>query len=481
METEKNSTWSGDLLNREADARVVIDFTIGRVAERAAAKKSSSYVMNVDAGWGQGKTFFLHGLQRQLKEEGYLVAYVNAWEDDHADDPLVAVMKAMQRCLPSQLDAKGKNALKATGKTAGRVALTVGKSIGLQAAKRYLGESGLQEVLTEWDGAEAGVNKATEQFLDAQADAIMKSFDRSQDAISAFKKSLRKLAEKSEDGKPIYILVDELDRCRPLYAIALLERVKHIFNVDGVVFVVATDTEQLHHAVKAVYGEGFDARAYLRRFFDRTYRFGEPPLAVFVEKLFADAPLDTNFLTIPERTTNVSLMVGLMEAYALTLRDAEQIFDVLRSVATLWPHQFKNKGAKIQLLYLLGLICLQHKSRECFDAVAKGDFEGFKRLGGGSYMLEFRGSRDQQRGHDVKAILEFMGRETYQKLAIEILREETKSDGGLKEWLQVEVSKEFQERFCGQIPHGSKSLLVSYPELVRTAGRLMEPSNERKE
>lgn len=54
---------------------------------------------------------------------------------------------------------------------------------------------------------------------------------------------------------PAFIFIDELDRCRPSYAVEMLETIKHIFDISGVVFVVATDTEQLQHAVKVVYGE----------------------------------------------------------------------------------------------------------------------------------------------------------------------------------------------------------------------------------
>ncbi|WP_081764293.1 P-loop NTPase fold protein [Sphingobium sp. Ant17] len=66
---------------------------------------------------------------------------------------------------------------------------------------------------------------------------------------------------------PIFVVVDELDRCRPDYAIALLESIKHLFDVPGVVFVIALHGRQLTASIEAVYGAKFDATAYLRRFF----------------------------------------------------------------------------------------------------------------------------------------------------------------------------------------------------------------------
>ena len=63
---------------------------------------------------------------------------------------------------------------------------------------------------------------------------------------------------------PLFVFVDELDRCRPDYAIELLEGIKHLFGVPGVYFVVATNTVQLGESVKAVYGSGFDGVRYLK-------------------------------------------------------------------------------------------------------------------------------------------------------------------------------------------------------------------------
>jgi hypothetical protein len=56
-------------------------------------------VLNIDAVWGQGKTYFLTNFQRTLQAVGHPVAYVNAWTDDYADDPLISVMVAIEASL----------------------------------------------------------------------------------------------------------------------------------------------------------------------------------------------------------------------------------------------------------------------------------------------------------------------------------------------------------------------------------------------
>ena len=74
--------------------------------------------------------------------------------------------------------------------------------------------------------------------------------------------------EEKKKQRKVVVIVDELDRCKPTFAIQLLEVVKHLFNVKGLVFIFSLDIGELQHCVKTVYGQGFDAIGYLERFFD---------------------------------------------------------------------------------------------------------------------------------------------------------------------------------------------------------------------
>src|SRR5690606_8104541 len=113
---------------------------------------------------------------------------------------------------------------------------------------------------------------------------MVAKFSNNKKSIEAFRKNVASVVEKiGGDEKLLFVLVDELDRCRPPYAISLLERVKHLFELNGIVFLVATDTQQLQHSIKAVYGNDFSSERYLYRFFDRTYRFEEPSLTQFID------------------------------------------------------------------------------------------------------------------------------------------------------------------------------------------------------
>ena len=83
--------------------------------------------------------------------------------------------------------------------------------------------------------------------------------------------------EATKGDKPIIFIIDELDRCRPSYAVELLEQVKHFFSVSGIVFVLSIDKVQLGHAVRGVYGnDRINADEYLRRFIDIEYSIPVP-------------------------------------------------------------------------------------------------------------------------------------------------------------------------------------------------------------
>jgi hypothetical protein len=313
-----------------------------------------SYVLNIDARWGEGKTYFLTGFQRDLAEN-YTVAYVNAWEDDHADDPLLAMMSAVTGALSPGKSKTVEAAKKSLLNKGGRLAYLLAKHSALAVGRRVLGE-GADLIVEEFgskntEEAKVATQAALEEVINARAEIALSEFENAKQTISDFKASLALLVSQSSLKKPIFILIDELDRCRPAYAISLLERIKHLFDVDGVVFVLATDTSQLRYSIGAVYGAGFDGAGYLLRFFDRTYRFATPELGQFVAQLFERHAVNEEKLSSPPTLKAPQFVALVSRSFGLTLRDVERCHDVLRSAITMWPHR-----VKLELLYLYPLI-----------------------------------------------------------------------------------------------------------------------------
>ncbi|WP_230625622.1 P-loop NTPase fold protein [Photobacterium leiognathi] len=244
-----------------------------------------NYVLNLNAEWGAGKTYFLKRWSEDLKEH-YPVVYVDAWKKDYSDDPLMTVISSIIDQLRKQAGKdKDSPEFKVPRKLIGLLKAAA-PGIGRGLFKRYVGIDPVEVMNADSDNINIGniVDENGNEVEDKDGNPIDMSFAASEavkylinehDAKSAAIDSLKTSVFEwvsavvgiRRKELPAFIFIDELDRCRPSYAVEMLETIKHIFDIDGVVFVVAIDTEQLQHAVKAVYGEGFNAKMYLSRFF----------------------------------------------------------------------------------------------------------------------------------------------------------------------------------------------------------------------
>lgn len=142
--------------------------------------------------------------------------------------------------------------------------------------------------------------------------------------------------DKSGKKAPFFVLVDELDRCRPSYAVHLLERIKHLFEVDGVAFVFATNSQQLQHSIAGAYGQGFDGFTYLKRFFDRTYIFSPVSAKKRIEELCAT--IESKKVRVPDDDM-VEFISSGCTAYGLDLRAIEQVLEMIEVTVSAWQHK----------------------------------------------------------------------------------------------------------------------------------------------
>lgn len=112
----------------------------------------------------------------------------------------------------------------------------------------------------------------------------------------------------SEKEERLVIFVDELDRCRPDFAVQLLERIKHYFDLENITFVFSVNCEQLIYTIQKFYGENFDAGRYLGRFFDQIIHLPEAELLYYFTKLNIGSSIFFD-LTIQKfiQTKNLSL------------------------------------------------------------------------------------------------------------------------------------------------------------------------------
>ena len=93
---------------------------------------------------------------------------------------------------------------------------------------------------------------------------MLKSATKDKEVVAEFKKYLEELPGKL-GGKSIVFIIDELDRCKPPFALEIVEVVKHLFSVPNITFVLVMNRSQLEACVRNEYG-AVDASQYLQKF-----------------------------------------------------------------------------------------------------------------------------------------------------------------------------------------------------------------------
>ncbi|HGZ0342803.1 P-loop NTPase fold protein [Enterobacter cloacae] len=233
--------------------------------------KTSNLVININAEWGAGKTYFTKRLAKTIST-AHATVYIDAWKEDFSDDPLLTVFSSIKEQLTGQSD-KFTTLLNNTISNIGPLLKTATPILLEGLIKKYTG---------------------IETFSDLTKDLSTKLLDlhsEKANKIATIKKGISEWVRyiEQQDGiekkLPLFIIIDELDRCRPDFAISLLEITKHIFNIPGVIFIISTDTEQLQHSIKVVYGSEFSASHYLNRFFDRRFLLPTPKMSDFLATL----------------------------------------------------------------------------------------------------------------------------------------------------------------------------------------------------
>ncbi|HJT20372.1 MAG TPA: P-loop NTPase fold protein [Nitrospira sp.] len=286
------------------------------------------FVLALDAKWGNGKTTFVEMWRYHLSARHIRNLYFNAWETDYSADPLIAFIGEMGAAIknygkPSTRLTKAWKKVKAAGIVLAKRAFPV-------AAK--VGTAGVLDLDSLSEQALAGL------AADIAKDRIEK-YERDKKTVKGFRAQLQEFVkilseEEFEDGSKerLVFIVDELDRCRPTYTVELLERIKHFFDVDGLIFVLALDKEQLGHSIRAVYGAGIDVDGYLRRFLDLEYKLPSVANAKFVVYLseqyqLAEALRRAGYLNQDRAIPSaLDMFKHLAAVFHLSLRAQEQCF-----------------------------------------------------------------------------------------------------------------------------------------------------------
>lgn len=228
-------------------------------------------VVSLHAPFGTGKSTFFEMWKNDLlqrREDGEccpIPVILNAWETDFCGDPFLAIASGFETvidelCSTDSAGSEKKSAFKDAAKDVAWYGL------GLA--------NGIMSKLTGVDAIKAGefAQKQKEKRGNQEHDSLVREdlFQNFKDRVNA----LRRLKDALQDclgGDDLraIVMVDELDRCRPDYAIEYLETIKHVFDTKGIAFVLAVDRDQLESSAKSLFGAGLNFNEYYRKFVSR--------------------------------------------------------------------------------------------------------------------------------------------------------------------------------------------------------------------
>ena len=392
--------WEDDILNRRRYAGFLTNYVEGK-----CGNDKPSLVVALDAPWGSGKTFFVSHWARDLTNDKRPVILFNAWDNDSADDPTVSFMSELRNGLTlyrerlpfgtlasTEIERKSKEtighlrralmpalgvAAKAVLKKTTGIAIDeiIDTTIGLDESS--LGEINAKDISTEM--LDKGLDKFFENALDSHNNRLK--------SIKYFRKSLEELllllSNETDIQGPLFVFIDELDRCRPDYAIRLLEGIKHLFSVRGVAFIVSTNMGQLSKAVTAVYGNSFDGYAYLKRFFDIEFTLPEPSRLSYIELKAKNTVLEgisgcsglDPYVTSRSGARKFANITYIAEAMQLDLRSIQSILSIVEAVVLGLP-----KNSKIASMWLFFIAATRYSKPTLFQFILSPnkDFTEFR-------------------------------------------------------------------------------------------------------
>ena len=343
---DPDEPFKNDTLGRE---RPITTLTEIIVDEDQAA------VISVNGGFGSGKSAFLKMLAANLRrQEGTEVLEFNAWQQSYTSDPLVDLVSALAMDRDDRRDL-----LEAVGKFGLRVA----KGVGISALSFVTG--GMVHL------------GPVEDAQDGNDEALLPAWAQTESAVAEFTDGLRTVVGPESDDESgsvkLVIIVDELDRCRPDYAIDMLNVVRHLFAVPGVTVVLGVNQEELEHRVVEVFGPKTKADVYLRRFVDLPVSLRAPDptrIGRFVnsalQQALAGGQLGTDWV-------NAALEL-LLSSSDTSLRDVQQLASLAVRVV---PRGSDSSSAAYHRLAALSLIVLRHVDRQSYEGFVGGASDAF--------------------------------------------------------------------------------------------------------
>lgn len=282
-----------------------------------ASNYSKGFVMAINGAWGTGKTVFIHQW-KNLLSGNFKVTIFNAWDNDYFGEPTLAILSQLREFFDEEKSLSEK-AL-AAWKTLQQVPLSVVKGKMHQYISKAITDEAIRDI-------EDTYKRKLKYDIDYKESDIISYVSQRVDFIK-YKNALIDFADEiAKDGNPLIFIIDELDRCTPSYAVEVLEKIKHLFNIPNVVFCLAIDKQQLIKSIQGYYGSyNFNGEEYLRRFFDIELELPQVKHQSFALLLSEHFEIDQYIRSKNDLFEFNCICAEMAEKQNLTLRQLEKFY-----------------------------------------------------------------------------------------------------------------------------------------------------------
>jgi len=320
------------------------------------SRSTDELVISLDGKWGEGKTTFVKMWQGLLKEKGIPSIYIDAFKNDYTEDAFISIASAITSYVDQHsAESEKSTEFKDKAKKVGVRLLTWTAKIGIKAATLGIIKESDIDTLSEISG---DVAADTSETIASLVKERLNAHIKETEVIQSFRDSLSDVPKNLMDNISgrLVIVIDELDRCRPSFALEILEKIKHLFSVKNVVFLLVMNKQQLEEAIKSLYGANIDAHTYLQKFIN---------VETFLPKRVADR-YSNDFDIYIKRLLQLHeiqtwgddyaisvLLILLAKHFSLSLRQLEKVFT---NLAIIYSTSEQNQFRLVHIIVFISVV-----------------------------------------------------------------------------------------------------------------------------
>lgn len=294
--------------------------------------KNRPLVISLSAPYGMGKTTFIDMWGQWLANERKIAIKYDAWQEDYCENALLSILATINEQLG--LFVKSTEILttiKNAGFELGIKCLPAIIKFIISAGAEFIGISeSLREFMNDLPSSK-GVKELADKFEEKEkkelTDFIIKeihSHESKKKTISDFKSAMKDIFTDGQH-KTLFFFVDELDRCKPIFALSILEAIKHFFDVENVCFILVSNQKVLFDIFRKTYGHSFESEDYFERFIDRHIALPTPDLDRFADRQIEQLPAmrDCN----DKNKLFRHVLYGCCKTFGFSLREISKYLD----------------------------------------------------------------------------------------------------------------------------------------------------------